>query len=80
MLLRHACLPALVATLLLARGAAADTTLTLDGQVPDDGSDFAFVPFDVPQGTAEIQIDHDDLSDDNILDWGLQDPSGKFRG
>jgi hypothetical protein len=33
----------------------------------------------VPPGTVEIEVQHDDLSDDNILDWGLDDPSG-FRG
>src|SRR5690606_27355461 len=27
-----------------------------------------------------IEIAHDDLSDDNTLDWGLVDPNGVFRG
>lgn len=70
----------MVATLSFAGRAAADSMLTIDADVPDDDSRFVLVPFDVPAGTAEIQIDHDDLSSDNILDWGLQEPSGKFRG
>jgi hypothetical protein len=37
------------------------------------------VPFDVPAGTAEIQIDHTDGSDAVILDWGVWAPDG-FRG
>lgn len=62
----------------LAAAARADQTLTFDGAVPDAG-DFFVLPFDVPAGTAEIEVRHDDLSADNILDWGLDDPAG-FRG
>ena len=54
--------------------------IVLDGEVPDDGSDFALVPFTVPEGTVEIEVRHDDLSEANILDWGLLDASGAFRG
>ena len=36
-------------------------TLVFDGDVPDDGSEFYFVPFDVPAGTAEIEVRHDDI-------------------
>lgn len=53
--------------------------LDLSGPVPDGGPDHFFVPFTVPPGTVEIEVQHDDLSDDNILDWGLDDPAG-FRG
>jgi hypothetical protein len=53
--------------------------IVLDGVVPDDGLDHFRVPFEVPGGVAEITVHHDDLSEDNILDWGLEDPSG-FRG
>ncbi len=54
---------------------AAETTLVLDGDVPEDGLYFT-VPFEVPPGTLEIEIRHSDLSDDNILDWGLLSPDG----
>jgi hypothetical protein len=67
-----------VLSLFLASPARADTTLTFDGDVPAEGS-FFVIPFDVPAGTVEIEIRHDDLSDMNILDWGVLDPGG-FRG
>jgi hypothetical protein len=72
---------ALLTTFLAAAPASAGDTevLVLDGDVPDGGPDHFFVPFTVPPGTLEIAVHHDDLSDDNILDWGLEDPSG-FRG
>ena len=50
-----------------------------DGPVPDAG-DFFTIPFEVPAGTAEIEVRHDDLSSSNILDWGLLQPDGGFRG
>ena len=65
--------------MLFAVSARADTSVTLDGNVPTDGLDHFFVPFDVPDGTQEIEILHDDKSPDNILDWGVNDPSG-WRG
>ena len=58
---------------------AAETTIHLEGEVPDDGLEHFFLPFDVPNGIVEIEVRHDDLSDTNILDWGLDDPNG-FRG
>ncbi|HEX2569474.1 MAG TPA: CehA/McbA family metallohydrolase [Polyangia bacterium] len=58
---------------------AAEQTYLFDGDVPDDGASFFWVPFDVPAGVAEIEVRHDDLSTENILDWGLFDPQG-FRG
>jgi hypothetical protein len=58
---------------------AAEQTITLDGEVPEGGLDHFYLPFDVPDGIVEIEVRHDDLSKDNILDWGLYDPSG-FRG
>lgn len=45
-----------------------------------DGPDRFLVPFTVPPGTYEIQVHHDDQSADNILDWGLYDSDGVFRG
>ena len=69
----------LCCSLLATPALAGETKLVLDGPVPDGGLDHFFVPFDVPEGTVEIEVQHDDLSDDNILDWGLDDPAG-FRG
>ncbi|HEY8376277.1 MAG TPA: PHP domain-containing protein, partial [Nannocystis sp.] len=73
---------ALLALALLApaRARAGETTHEIMGQVPEDSLDHFFVPFDVPPGTVEIEIAHDDLSADNVLDWGLLDPDGAFRG
>jgi hypothetical protein len=59
---------------------AAETVIDLSGDVPDDGLRHFFLEFDVPEGITEIQIQHDDLSDENILDWGLEAPGGVFRG
>ncbi len=66
-------------TTLITMSARADTSVTFDGNVPADGPDHFFVPFDVPDGTQEIEILHDDMSADNILDWGVNDPAG-WRG
>lgn len=54
-------------------------TIHLVGDVPDDAATHFFLDFEVPEGTAEIEVQHDDLSAQNILDWGLDDPNG-FRG
>ena len=59
--------------------AAVAQPVVLEGEVPDDGSDFHLVPFEVPAGTAELEVRHDDLSERNVLDFGLDDPDG-FRG
>jgi hypothetical protein len=53
--------------------------IPIDGEVPQGEETHFFLPFDVPAGTAEIEVRHDDLSSTNILDWGLDDPNG-FRG
>ncbi len=58
---------------------AADPVLVLEGAVPSEG-DFLTLAFDVPPGTAEVEVAHDDLSDVDILDWGLRDPVGALRG
>lgn len=44
--------------------------------MPQGGPDHFFLDFTVPPGTAEIEVRHDDLSEANILDWGLYDPRG----
>ena len=37
-------------------------SIRLEGTVPDDPETHFFLPFDVPEGTLEIEIQHDDLS------------------
>ena len=56
-----------------------ETVIVVDGVVPEGEETHFFLPFVVPAGIAEIEVRHDDLSDANILDWGLDDPNG-FRG
>lgn len=53
--------------------------IIFDADVPTTGPDHFFLDFDVPEGTQEIEIRHDDQSDANILDFGLDDPNG-YRG
>lgn len=78
--MRGARLLAVVGAVLLSRSARADQTLVLDGPLEDSTAEFVLLPFDVPAGTAEIEVRHDDLSEANILDWGLLEPGGAFRG
>jgi MYXO-CTERM domain-containing protein len=52
--------------------------IVLEGEVPEEGR-FFDVPFEVPPGTVELEVRHDDLASENVLDWGLEDPNG-FRG
>jgi MYXO-CTERM domain-containing protein len=59
--------------------AAAIAMLPITGEVPDDGSDYHVIPFDVPEGTVEIEVAHASDVAENILDWGLWDPE-TFRG
>lgn len=67
----------LITTVAFASSASAQ--LVLEDDVPADG-DYFLLPFDVPEGTVEIEVRHDDLSEENILDWGLLEPDGTFRG
>lgn len=70
----------LVGTALFPTGArAGEQIVPLVGEVVAGPPDHVLVPFEVPEGTAEIEVRHDDQSADNILDWGLVDPDG-FRG
>ncbi|HVV86889.1 MAG TPA: CehA/McbA family metallohydrolase [Kofleriaceae bacterium] len=59
--------------------AAVISTLHLTGDVPVDGGDYLLVPFEVPAGTVELEVAHDDGSPSQILDWGVWGPDG-FRG
>lgn len=54
-------------------------TLHLTGDVPVAGGDYLLVPFEVPAGTVELEVAHDDGSDRQILDWGVWSPDG-YRG
>lgn len=67
-------LPLLLATALAAPDVTLDGSLHVRPTEP-----VTFVPFTVPAGTAEIRVIHTDLSDANVLDWGLMGPDG-FRG
>ena len=51
-----------------------------EADVPIAGGDYLDVPFDVPVGSVECQIHHDDGSSFVILDWGVFAPDGSFRG
>ena len=62
-----------------AESPAAETQVHLEGTVPEGPETHFFVEFDVPEGIVEIEVRHDNLSEANILDWGLDDPNG-FRG
>lgn len=58
---------------------AQDEVLTFDGEAPVDGPDLFTIPFAVPAGTVEIEVLLDDLLEENILDWGVDDEAG-WRG
>jgi hypothetical protein len=68
-----------LALITLHASSASAAPLVKDGEVPADGPDHFFLDFDVPAGTKEIEIRHDDKSDANILDWGVVDQDG-YRG
>lgn len=67
-----------VASLVFSAVASA-APMIIEGDVPNDGLDHFFLPFDVPAGTKEILIRHSDESTSNILDWGVYDQNG-YRG
>jgi MYXO-CTERM domain-containing protein len=71
------CMVTLSLATVSARGA--EQVIAIAGEVPSDDARHFYLPFTVPPGIVEIEVQHDDLSEQNILDWGLQDPSG-FRG
>lgn len=68
----------LLAALLLFASPVVAQPLVLEGSAEAEG-DFLHVAFEVPDGVAELEVAHDDLSDRNVLDFGLMSPSG-FRG
>jgi hypothetical protein len=56
---------------------AGETVIPIMGDVPEGGGDHFRVPFDVPEGIVEVEVRHDDLSEANILDFGVEDPNGR---
>lgn len=79
MFLRRAATFATLGAALTASAGASAAPIVLEGDVPTGGPDHFFLDFEVPAGTKEIAIKHDDLSEANILDFGVNDPSG-YRG
>jgi hypothetical protein len=68
---------ALVLGVCLSSQTAAAQVIKLDGEAPAGAPDHFFLPFDVPAGTQEIEVRHVDGSQANILDFGLEDPTGQ---
>ena len=60
--------------------AAVLSTMHYEADVPAAGGDYVDVAFEVPTGALECQIHHDDGSAFDILDWGVWDSAGQFRG
>jgi hypothetical protein len=58
---------------------AAETTIDLSGEVPDDPDRHFSIEFDVPAGTREIAV-HQESMKGNVLDFGIEDPAGVWRG
>lgn len=54
--------------------------LVLEGDLPTTGPDFVLVPFTVPVGTVELEVRHPVQQSENILDYGLSDPSAYVAG
>src|SRR5688572_15624312 len=60
--------------------AALISTLHLEGDVTKANGDYLVVPFAVPAGTVEFQIDRVVTGAGSILDFGVWDQHGGFRG
>ncbi|MDX2015647.1 MAG: CehA/McbA family metallohydrolase [Myxococcaceae bacterium] len=69
----------LIALLFLLPATVVAQPLVLEGELPTTGPDFVLVPFEVPPGTAEVEVRHPVQQPENILDYGLADARG-FRG
>ncbi|MHB8874278.1 MAG: hypothetical protein ACYC8T_11375, partial [Myxococcaceae bacterium] len=72
-------LPCVLLFLLPSLCALAQVPLVLEGDLPDGGPDFLVLPFEVPAGIGEVEVRHQSLSADNILDFGVRDPE-RIRG
>lgn len=55
--------------------------LSIDIGFLQDGYEHFFIPFEVVEGTVEVEVAHQSLppGNGNILDWGMYDTRG-FRG
>lgn len=69
----------LVLALTFSTAAAQAAPLELTGVIAADGPAFVLVPFEVPPGTVEVEIAHQNLTPDTILDFGVHDLE-RFRG
>ncbi len=58
---------------------AQEEPLVIEGAAPEGPETHFFIEFQVPAGTVEIEVRHENLTEGNVLDWGLDDPNG-FRG
>lgn len=73
------CLPFALVLLTAASAFAAEPAFVFEAALPADAGDFVLLPFEVPEGIAEVEVRHRGLTSGHILDWGLEDPNG-FRG
>ena len=53
--------------------------VVFDQEVVVDGSDYLVLDFEVPAGTAEVEVRHASVFDEDIIDFGVDDAVG-FRG
>jgi hypothetical protein len=59
----------------------AETTIDLSASdIPDHDFRHFSIEFEVPAGIKEIAVDQESLELDNVLDFGIMDPSGAWRG
>jgi hypothetical protein len=58
--------------------ARADQVLDLSGSLAEPQGGYASIPFEVPAGVAELEVEHEGLDEQNTLDFGLLGPDG-FR-
>lgn len=59
---------------------AAEQVIAIDGTVAPGDPDHVQVPFTVPEGIAEVEVDHQNLDGANVLDFGVLNPDGGSRG
>lgn len=62
------------------RAVAGEQVISLDGTVAPGDPDHVQVPFAVPEGVVEVEVDHQNPDGKNVLDFGVLDPDGGSRG
>jgi len=72
-------LGSLVVVVVAAFPAWAQEPTIIDGTLDLGAPDFVLVPFDVQDGTVEVEVRHTSVDDDDVVDFGVEDPNG-FRG